>query len=152
MIKASIQQGLKHEVLLHEQNKLNSNGVLKIKEKISFGKLSGKILKPDKLPENIIIMSYFKSKPSNLWKNMIKIAFMRRLLMKILKQIYNFGAFKIHLCCGYLRRDATVILIVLPFVYYGFAHFTVHLRISSFFSMRILQKNSIVSEPMVNER
>ena len=41
-------------------------------------------------------------------------------------------------CFSYLRKEATVISIVLPFVYHRFAHFTVHLRISSFFSMRIL--------------
>ena len=41
------------------------------------------------------------------------------------------------LCSGYLRKEATVISIVLPFVYHGFAHFTVHLKISSFFSKRI---------------
>ena len=42
------------------------------------------------------------------------------------------------LCSGYLRKEATVISIMLPFVYHEFAHFTVHLRIPSFFSMRIL--------------
>ena len=37
------------------------------------------------------------------------------------------------LCSGYLQKEAAVIPIILPFVYHGFAHFTVHLRISSFF-------------------
>ena len=36
-------------------------------------------------------------------------------------------------CSGYLQKEATVIPIILPFVYHGFTHFTVHLRISSFF-------------------
>ena len=60
------------------------------------------------------------------------------------------------LCSGYLRKEATVISIVLPFVYHEFAHFTVHLRISSFFFMRIQTLDSlidsIVSEPIIDER
>ena len=35
-------------------------------------------------------------------------------------------------------KRATVISIVLPFVYHRFSHYADHLRISSFFSMRIL--------------
>ena len=52
------------------------------------------------------------------------------------------------LCSGYLQKEAAVIPIILPFVYHGFhslhcpsknffLFFAVHLRISSFFSMRI---------------
>ena len=41
------------------------------------------------------------------------------------------------LCSGYRQKEAAVIQIILPFVYYGFTHFTVHLRISSFFSQSI---------------
>ena len=40
---------------------------------------------------------------------------------------------KSELWSGYLRKEATVISNVLPFVYHGFAHFTVHLKNSSFF-------------------
>ena len=46
-----------------------------------------------------------------------------------------------YLCSGYILREAIVISFVLPFVYHGFAHThhcTVHLRIYSSFSMRIL--------------
>ena len=43
-----------------------------------------------------------------------------------------------YLCSGYILREAIVISFVLPFVYHGFTHITVHLRIYSFFSMRIL--------------
>ena len=35
----------------------------------------------------------------------------------------------------WLQKEATAISIVVPFVYHGFAQFTVHLRNSSFFSM-----------------
>ena len=42
------------------------------------------------------------------------------------------------LCSGYLWKETTVISIVLPFVYHRFSHFTIHLRISSFYSIWIL--------------
>ena len=39
-------------------------------------------------------------------------------------------------CSGYLWKEATVISIVLPFVYHVLAHFTVHLKIYfSFFQL-----------------
>ena len=42
-------------------------------------------------------------------------------LQKVLSSTYNE-------CSGYLRKEATVISIVLPFVYHEFAYFTVHLK------------------------
>ena len=40
-------------------------------------------------------------------------------------EILTVGYCKIHLCCGYLQKEAAVIPIILPFFYYGFNHFTV---------------------------
>ena len=56
------------------------------------------------------------------------------------------------LCSGCLLKETSVICIALPLIYNGFAHFDAYLRISSFFSMRILEMDSKVSKPMANER
>ena len=65
----------------------------------------------------------------------------------------NLDLFAVSNALAIYDKEATVISIVLPFVYHGFTHFTIHLRMSSFFSMQILKTDSsIVSEPMVNER
>ena len=53
-------------------------------------------------------------------------------------------------CPGYLRKETAVVSIVLPFIYRGLAHFTVHLRISSFFYESLL--NGQQSETIHNKR
>ena len=57
---------------------------------------SRKIRKPDEFPEKKFIISFLRRKPSILWRNMVKTAYIWRFeknhLKKKKNQIYNFGA------------------------------------------------------------
>ena len=52
----------------------------------------------------------------------------------------------------YLRKEASVFSIELPFVYDGLAYYAVYLKISYREKGRTYYMDSEVSEPMVNER